>query len=178
MGRRAKRRMRIVAGCACGVSVPNATWTVTGVFARHACSSRLAGHVRRAQGGQARRQALRAGACVRGNRGIPFAAGFFRRAEAPVRQHGFHVFAGLIPPARSRNRGWTPSRSWRTRGETAAHQVDQNRRQAALDHMPAHAPEDRFPAARAADMASTTARNESPARMCGRLSSSPHAGAG
>ena len=111
----AERCRRSTAGCVCGVSVPMATCTVTGTRARHACSSRLARRMRgRRESVERARPALRPRPCPPRSAAIPFAAGFFRRAEAPVRQHRFHVFAGLARRARFRNRGWRPSRSSRT----------------------------------------------------------------
>ena len=65
-------------------------------------------------------------------------------AETPIRQHGFHVFAG-----RSAERDFeivNRSRAVHREagGKTAAHEVDQDRSEAAFDNVPAHAPDHGF----------------------------------
>ena len=72
------------------------------------------------------------------------ASGFLSRPEAAIREYGFDVLAG-----RARERYFKivdRRRSVHGEGcrEAAVHEVDQNGCQAALDHMPAHGPDDRF----------------------------------
>ena len=77
-------------------------------------------------------------------RRIPFAPRFFCGPEASVGQHGFHILARL---AHQRNLEIVDRRRTvhcKPGCETAPHQVDQHRRKAALHHVPAHAPQDRF----------------------------------
>ena len=93
---------------------------------------------------------------------IHLAAGLFGRAEAAVGQHRFHVLAGVARDGDLEivNRGRAVHRE--RRGKSAAHQVEQHRREAALDDVPAHAPDDRLARFRARlSSASTTPRNES-----------------
>jgi hypothetical protein len=76
------------------------------------------------------------------DRGIHLSAGFFGRPEAAIRQHGFHV---LTRPACNRNleivnRGRAVHR--KCSSKPPPHQVEQHGREAALDHMAAHSPDD------------------------------------
>ncbi len=77
-----------------------------------------------------------------GDGAIHLAAGFFRRSEAAVRQRRLHVLAG-VPGQRDfeivNGRGAIQRED---RGVAAPHQVDQHRRQSALDDVAAQAPDD------------------------------------
>ena len=138
---------------------------------------RTAGWRRRSAGrrcfsrcGRALRRSLPARSAIQ--RGVHFAAGFFGGAEAAVGEHRFHVFAGVAGDGDFEivDRGGAVQREGG--GVAAAHQIDQDRREAALDDVAAESPQDHFLArARASASASTTARNESAARMCGSESS-------
>ena len=170
-------------GCVCGVSVPTATCTVTGIAAR--VSLATAGCFARTRAArnslQPRAPALRPmpmpSRVAFGDRLIHLAARLFGRAEAPVRQHRLHVFAGLARNARSRNRESTPRRSSRTPSQTRARIRSSST--GASPHLITCPPMPhriaRFFAARACQIASTTARNESAAsnRAAGNRASPP-----
>ena len=109
-----------------------------------------------------------------GDRAVHLAAGLFGGAEAAVGQHGLHVFAGVAGQRDFEivDRGGAIQRE--ARGIAAAHQIEQHGREAALDHVAAHAPEDGAPALPAPRPAHRSrARKLSPARMCGSESSRP-----
>ena len=92
--------------------------------------------------------------------------------KRPSGKHGFDVFAGMAGDGDFEivNRGRAVQREGG--GVAALHQVDQHRREPALDDVPAQAPQDRsLRAVAASAIASTTRRNESAARMCGSESS-------
>ena len=85
--------------------------------------------------------------CRRGSpsamRQVHLAPGLLRRAESPVRQHRFHVLAGL-----SRDRDLEIVNRRRAvhhepADPSAPHQIQQHIAQAALHHVAAHAPQDR-----------------------------------
>ena len=75
---------------------------------------------------------------------VKLTAGFFSGSEAAVREHGFHVFAGLSGDGDFEivNRGRAVER--KGSGVTALHKIDQDGREAALDDMAAESPEDHF----------------------------------
>ena len=80
-----------------------------------------------------------------GDRDVHLAPGLFGGAESAVGQHRLHIFAGL---ARDRdfeivNRRRAVHRE--RRRKAAPHQVEQHRREAALDDVAAHAPDDLLP---------------------------------
>ena len=87
-----------------------------------------------------------ADAATRGvtDRQVHLAPGLFRRAESSVRQYGFDIFTGAARDCNLEivNRGGT------VHGERSrppmAHQVEQDRRETALNHMSAKAPDDRL----------------------------------
>ena len=74
---------------------------------------------------------------------VHLAPGLFGRAEAPVGQDRLDVFAGVAGQRDFEivNRGRPVERE--TGGVAAAHEIEQHGRQAALDDVPAHAPQDR-----------------------------------
>ena len=79
--------------------------------------------------------------CVADGR-VHLAPRFFRGAEAPVRQHGLHVLAGLAGQSDFK----VVDRGRAVHGEgggvAAVQQVDQNRRETAFDDVAADTPED------------------------------------
>jgi len=100
-----------------------------------------------------------------GDGAVHLPPGLLGRAEPAVRQHRFHVFAGV---AGQRNFEIVDGGRavQRKRGNVAAaHQVDDDRREAALDDMAAQPQTMARSHRRATTSASTTARNELPARM-------------
>ena len=70
------------------------------------------------------------------------AAGFFGGAETAIGKHGFDIFAGLAGDGDFEivDRGGAVQR--KGGGVAAAHEIDQNGRQAALDDVAAESPED------------------------------------
>ena len=73
---------------------------------------------------------------------IHVAARLFGRAEAAIGQHRFHIFAGVSGERDFEIVDGGRAVEGERRGVAAIHQIDQHRRQPALDHMAAHAPDD------------------------------------
>ena len=76
---------------------------------------------------------------------VHLAPGFFGRAEAPVGQDRFHILAGMAGHGDFEIVNRRRAIHGEPGGVSALHQIDQHRRQAALDHVPAHAPDDGSP---------------------------------
>ena len=72
---------------------------------------------------------------------VHFAAGLFGRPEAPVGQHGLHVFAGASRDGDFEIVDRRRTVQHKARDILAAHQVKQDGRQSALDHMTAQTPQ-------------------------------------
>ena len=77
-------------------------------------------------------------------RRVPLPPGFFRRAEAPVRQHRFHVLTGVARKCNLKivDRGGPVH--GKTGREPAPHQIDQHRRQTTFNDVAAHPPDHRL----------------------------------
>ncbi len=73
---------------------------------------------------------------------VHFAPGLFGGAEASVGQDGFHVFAGVSGEGDFEIVNGGGTIQGEAGGVAAAHQIEQHRREAALDDVSAHAPED------------------------------------
>ena len=74
---------------------------------------------------------------------IHLAPGLFGRAEAAVGQHRLHVFAGVAGQRDLEIVNRRRPVQHETGRVAAVHQIEQHRREAALDHVPAHAPQNR-----------------------------------
>ena len=73
---------------------------------------------------------------------VKLATGFLGCAEAAIGEHGFHILAGVAGDGDFEivNRGGAVQ--CESRGVTAAHEIDENRGQAAFNDMAAESPED------------------------------------
>src|SRR5580704_763653 len=83
--------------------------------------------------------------------GVELAAGFLSSAKAAVRQHGFHVFAGVAGDGDFEivNRG--SAVQCEARRIASTHEIDENRGEAALDDVTAEPPDNHFFASAGAD---------------------------
>jgi hypothetical protein len=123
-----------------------ATWTVTAVglqdeaaFAVLGVGAQLEPAAQRFAHSQAFAHAARDGA-------VHLAPGLFGGAEAAVGQHRFHVLAGVAGERDLEIVDGRRAVHGERGGIAAPHQVDQHRRQAALDYVAAQAPDDGAPA--------------------------------
>ncbi len=171
---------RVGGGCVCGVSVPTATCTVTGAECalrgcdQADCAANCGSAIAVEAAAERLADAERIGGRLRAIARFisrPVSSAAPKRPSGSTASTSSLVCAGdgdfeIVDGGRAVH--------GEGRGVAALHQVDQHRRQAALDDVPAHAPEHRLAAvARAARIASTSRANESAARMCGSESSQP-----
>ncbi len=77
-----------------------------------------------------------------GDRAIHLAAGLFGGAEASIGQDRFHIFAGVTGKGDFEIVDSGRAVHGEAGGVAAAHEIDQHGREAALDYVAAHAPED------------------------------------
>ena len=130
-------------GCVCGVSVPMATWTVTGVELRYVSHNKLdAAKARIGDAFEMMSERLAEALVARLQSRVKLAAGFLGCAKAAIGEHGFDIFAGVAGDGDFEivNRGGAiQCESSRV---TAAHEIDKNRREAALDDVAAESPDD------------------------------------
>ena len=75
-------------------------------------------------------------------RAIHFATSFFGGAEAAVGEHGFDIFAGLAGDGDFEIVNGGSSVQRESGRVAAAHEIDENRREAALDDVTAESPQD------------------------------------